>query len=93
MVDCDLQFVAGKYKLNECLQKSWLHGVEPNPFKSKDRKEIKEYVKQLLITNIRHERNTNNPDEISVWYDIISCIRHLEATDNPTEMYCEIASR
>lgn len=94
MVDCELRFKAGKYEIMECLQKSFLHGdIKPNPFVSKDRKEIKEYIKRLLIDNIQHERNINNPDELGVFYRIISHIRHLDATDNPIEMYCEIASR
>lgn len=94
MSDCEVLFEAGKFEIMKCLQKSFLYGdIEPNPFKSRDRKEIKEYIKKLLIDNIQHERNINNFEELSVFYDIIFHIIHLDATDNPTELYCEIASR
>ena len=93
MVDCEVLFKAGKFKIHVCLEKSFLHGDIESPFESRDRKEIKEYVKKLLIDNIRNERNTNNLDQVSIFYDIIFHIIHLDATDNPTEMYCEIANR
>ena len=93
MVDCELTFKAGKFKIEKCLEKSLLRGDIKSPFKSTDRNEIKQFMKNVLTDNIKYERNINNLEELSYFYNIIFHIIHLDTIENPIELYCEVTLR
>lgn len=94
MVDCEVEFKAGKYRVMEMLQKSLLYnGFEQTKFESTDRKEIKEHIKKILIHNIKNETNLNCPEDFKTLMDIINHIHYLDSTDNPIEVYCDISNR
>lgn len=97
MSDCEVIFKAPKMKIEKCLQKSLAYDLAN--FKSTDPEEIISFIKLLLITNIVTERNYNNVEELSIFYDILFHMQHLKVSgimdDENCEckFYCEVATR